>query len=256
MAEKKSDKKIVDVQHPGKSTPSDNSKSVIVPSRPIMKDPMVVEDELNTQGDETKIVVKTSKSIKPLSEPAPEKEDKKTVAEIAVEAAAEKEDKKTEAKPAKTEEADQPNLDEVLKPAAHDETSPENPEEPEEPEATEEEKPAEDEEKTEPQPDKSDENEAPPAEGDQGQPADKAADEQSKAEAEQKKKEVAVQKLVDSKQYFLPINSVEQRKSKRFVALGILLSLLLAVAWVDIALDAGLIDLGGGVKPVTHFFSN
>ncbi len=63
-----------------------------------------------------------------------------------------------------------------------------------------------------------------------------------------------VQKLVDTKQYFLPINTIEKRRSKRFVALGILLSFLLAVAWVDISLDAGLIRLHG-IKPLTHFFS-
>ncbi len=63
-----------------------------------------------------------------------------------------------------------------------------------------------------------------------------------------------VQKLIDSKRYFLPINTIEKRRSKRFVALGILLSLLLIIAWGDIALDAGLIRLQG-IKPLTHFFS-
>jgi hypothetical protein len=37
--------------------------------------------------------------------------------------------------------------------------------------------------------------------------------------------------------------------------LGILLVVVLAVAWVDIALDAGLVEIGN-VKPMTHFFSN
>jgi len=71
----------------------------------------------------------------------------------------------------------------------------------------------------------------------------------------QTKHDAAIQKLVDSKQYFLPINAVEKRKTKRFVILGVILSLLLALAWVDVALDAGLIHIGG-IKPVTHFFSN
>lgn len=77
-------------------------------------------------------------------------------------------------------------------------------------------------------------------------------------EAEESKRaehDAAIQKLVDGKQYYLPINSVEKRKSKRFVAVGILLSLLLAVAWADVALDAGLVHIAN-VKPVTHFFSN
>ncbi len=89
------------------------------------------------------------------------------------------------------------------------------------------------------------------------EPAKPAADaaEQEAAEAAQAEHDTAIQKLVDSKQYFLPINTVEKRKSKRFVALGIILSVVLALAWADIALDAGLIQING-VKPLTHFFSN
>jgi hypothetical protein len=87
--------------------------------------------------------------------------------------------------------------------------------------------------------------------GDKTSPTDPAAE----IEAAELKHQESIQKLVESKQYFLPINSVEQRRSKRFVALGILFSLVLAVAWVDVALDAGLVKIGN-VKPVTHFFSN
>jgi outer membrane biosynthesis protein TonB len=84
---------------------------------------------------------------------------------------------------------------------------------------------------------------------------DQAAAEIEDEAAKQAEHDANIQKIVDSKKYFLPINSVEKRRSARFVALGIVLSLLLAVAWVDVALDAGLIHLGN-VKPVTHFFSN
>ncbi|HEX4774304.1 MAG TPA: hypothetical protein VH234_02205 [Candidatus Saccharimonadales bacterium] len=73
--------------------------------------------------------------------------------------------------------------------------------------------------------------------------------------AKQAEHDTAIQKLADSKQYFLPINAIEKRKSQRFVLLGIALSLLLAVAWVDVALDSGIIQING-IKPVTHFFSN
>jgi len=79
---------------------------------------------------------------------------------------------------------------------------------------------------------------------------------EAEAEAQaQAEHEAGIKKLVDNKQYFLPINSVEKRRSKRFVAVGILLSLLLVAAWADIALDAGLIELQN-IKPVTHFFSS
>jgi hypothetical protein len=61
--------------------------------------------------------------------------------------------------------------------------------------------------------------------------------------------------LVASGEYFLPISTVEKRRSRNFVASGVILSVLLLVLWVDIALDAGIIDLGG-LKPLTHFFSS
>jgi hypothetical protein len=81
-------------------------------------------------------------------------------------------------------------------------------------------------------------------------------EDQINAEAEVRAKhDEAVQKLVDSKQYFLPINAVEKRKTKHFLILGVVLSVLLLLAWGDIALDAGLVQVPG-VKPFTHFFSN
>lgn len=77
-----------------------------------------------------------------------------------------------------------------------------------------------------------------------------------KAEAQkQAEHDTAIQKLVDSKKYELPINAVEKRRSKRVVILGLVLSILLLLAWADIALDAGIVHISG-VKPVTHFFSN
>lgn len=81
-------------------------------------------------------------------------------------------------------------------------------------------------------------------------------DEKDKIEAaEHAKQQAAVQELIDSRKYELPINSVEKRKARHFVVLGILLAAFLALAWADIALDAGLIHVEG-VKPVTHLFSN
>ncbi len=73
--------------------------------------------------------------------------------------------------------------------------------------------------------------------------------------AERAKHDAAIQKLIDSRKYELPINATEKSKSKHFVALGVILTILLVVVWADIALDAGLIHLGG-LHSVTHFFSN
>lgn len=87
--------------------------------------------------------------------------------------------------------------------------------------------------------------------GDKGQPNPDA--QEDKLDEIEMAREASLQKLIDSKKYELPIETVENRRSKRVVALGIVLSIILALAWVDVALDAGLINISG-VKPLTHFF--
>ncbi|HET9098244.1 MAG TPA: hypothetical protein VFN51_01355 [Candidatus Saccharimonadales bacterium] len=64
-----------------------------------------------------------------------------------------------------------------------------------------------------------------------------------------------IAELTESKEYYLPINTVEKRRSRRFVAVGILISLILVAAWADVALDSGLINVAYSV-PHTHFFSS
>lgn len=71
------------------------------------------------------------------------------------------------------------------------------------------------------------------------------------AEAERQAK---LQEMVDNKTYYLPITTSETRKARQFVAVGVLLSIVLIAAWLDIALDAGLIHLGN-LHALTHFFS-
>lgn len=71
---------------------------------------------------------------------------------------------------------------------------------------------------------------------------------------EQAKHDAEIFEIVESKRYYLPINTVEKRRNKRFVAIGIFVSILLVLIWVDVALDAGLIKIGG-LKALTHIFS-
>lgn len=127
---------------------------------------------------------------------------------------------------AKSEEPKKPELETAPEPTAEPASKPEpaKPDEPEEPE----------------------ESNAPSKTPDAD--ADIAASKQAEHDA-------AMQKLVEAKQYFLPINAVEKRRSKRFVATGVILSVILLAFWADVALDAGLVHLGG-IKAVTHFFSN
>jgi hypothetical protein len=188
-------KTIIDVAHPNDSAPSPNSKSVIIPNRPILKDPMVVNRAKNEDSE-------------PKGPP-----------------------------PVKDKPADPPAETPKLEPKPEPE-----------PETEPEPKPAD-----KPEPDKTETADTVPEQDSEEKP--KADQELQAQAAEQARHDSAVGKLVESKQYYLPINTVEKRRSRRFVALGIILSLLLVVAWADIALDAGLIQLNG-VKPLTHFFSN
>ena len=84
------------------------------------------------------------------------------------------------------------------------------------------------------------------------------------ADAELQKQELAAQEakavhdaqidqMVDEEKYFLPVNRMEQRR-QHFVIIGAIIAILLAVAWLDIALDAGLLHNNYNL-PHTHFFS-
>jgi hypothetical protein len=64
-----------------------------------------------------------------------------------------------------------------------------------------------------------------------------------------------VAELIEKGTYFLPINSVEQRRAKRAIILGTILIIVLGAAWLDVALDANLVQINGWKAP-TSFFSN
>jgi hypothetical protein len=222
-AKRPANKKIVDVEQPNTSAPSSTSKPVLVTNRPIIQDPMVKESP--DEGTTIKVTTGSTKiKLQPLTEPAVKPvDDSSKTAESSTSAESEKKpEPPTPPAPNAATEAVPAAPQESEKPAQA-ETSAEN--------ATDEE-------------DKSG--------GDQ---AAEVANQEAAAEAEQTKHDESMQKLIDGKQYFLPINSVEKRRTKRFVMLGVVLALLLAVAWVDVALDAGLVQFGN-LKPVTHFFSN
>lgn len=221
MAERKkpAGKPIIDVAHPGKSAPSQTSKPVIITNRTILKDPMMVETSDDKPSE------KSVKSTAPTLTPAAAKAalDEPTEAPVQAEAPAE----------SAPEPAPKPKPVPEPEPEAKAKPEPEKPEKAEEPEAPAEETPVEA------------ENTGPVEDAAAAEAAEKAAAEH----------DATVQKLVDSKQYYLPINSVEKRRSRRFVLLGVLVAILLALAWVDIALDAGLLHINN-VQPLTHFFSN
>lgn len=59
--------------------------------------------------------------------------------------------------------------------------------------------------------------------------------------------------LTDQKTYFLPINAVEQRRSRHVLIAGAVVIIILGLAQIDIALDAGFITIGNVHAP-THLF--
>lgn len=282
-AKKKPSKKIIDVAQPGKTPPAGNSKSVIVTNRPIMKDPMMVDEAAGAEKPAEKVVAKSEAVIAPLADNATKDEskdkasagskkadaaveeelkkedDKKTIAVLAEEAAVKKEEAVEADKTDETDSSAEPAGEETAPETELPDVPPESDSD-SEADKPESEKPAENvtaeaddmpDEEPVAETDKTDDK----PESDQPKTDQSVAEADAEEAAKQEKHDAAIKKLVDSKQYFLPINSVEKRRSKRVMALGIILSILLVLLWIDIALDASLIEIEG-VKPVTHFFSN
>lgn len=74
----------------------------------------------------------------------------------------------------------------------------------------------------------------------------------AQAEDIEAQRQAKIAALVDSQQYFLPVDGVELKQARYFVALGAVLIIGLAVAWADLTLDAGLVAVQG--LPHTTFF--
>jgi flagellar biosynthesis GTPase FlhF len=247
-AKKPTGKSMEDVKQPGKSAAGPTSKPVIVNNRPILQDPMMVETVAQSNVEEDKPSGTSPAVDKPKVQPVAAAPELATSKDSSGDTLADAAD--AGKKPAKTEIAGE----KVIAPLA---SAPESASS-EEKSETEVGKEANTTKAPEPEESKPDDGEA--AE-EQDKSNEKKADSaeavedveaEAKAEAEH---DAAIEKMIDEKKHFLPINSVEKRKTKRFILLGVLLSIVLAAAWVDIALDAGLIQLDN-VKPVTHFFSN
>lgn len=86
-------------------------------------------------------------------------------------------------------------------------------------------------------------------------PGTELADKQTAALEAQAKHEEELAKLADSHEYFLPINSVEKRRSRIVTWAGIVLIVLLGLLLLNLLLDAGFIRIDG-VRPFTRFFSS
>lgn len=211
-------KPITDVAHTGTTLPSETSKNIIVSNRSTLKDPMMA-------GTDSPALI-PEKEEKEAEDPKPD--------EISAEGATIEPIEKDEAE---NQSEDKPDDKPEIAPATD--------------------KPAED---------KPVEENSKEPDYDLVPESAKATDQQSaddtdkilQAEAEQKAAhEAEVQKLVDSKDYYLDmkVTTAEKKHTKQFILIGVVLSVALLLIWFDIALDAGIIH-AGGLKSLTHFFSS
>jgi hypothetical protein len=238
---KKTKKPIVDIQEPGTSAPAATSRPVIVTNRPLLQDPMVVEqtddaESKPAEGSPLAVLDTGQKAEAQPLEKAAEQSESDSFAEVPP-ADAELAPEETDTQPV----SDPPEADSAAaqapEPIAAAATAPADLNQADQPDG---------------QPVASPQG----GEALSGDTPKQVGAKQAEAEAAAvAKHDAEVQEMVDSKRYVLPINALEKRKSKRFVLLGIALAGILIIVWLDIALDAGIIKLGG-LKPLTHFFSN
>jgi hypothetical protein len=76
----------------------------------------------------------------------------------------------------------------------------------------------------------------------------------AEADAAQLAREVELEKLIDDGTYMVPINAVRRKRSHMYLMLLLVLSVILAIAILDVLADTGVVKLPSSV-PHTHFFS-
>jgi hypothetical protein len=246
VTDKKSDsetgtKKVFDVSHPGKTAAHAAGRPVIVGHTSMIKeDPMVSA----TPPSETPNTAKRTEIVISPPEDEPEAVTVKPAAKLPVEPKSEIETAVTEPKePTKLAE---PAVAEATKPA---DVPPAEPSEAEKPEVVPDEDAAT----------KPDEEPAEPTDKeaiDDSEPkpdSDPKSEDGEKESAEEAQKAAAIQELIDSKKYVVPINTVKQRQTKWIVAF--VLFLLVMVGFTDLAMDADYIKFSG-INAPTHFFSS
>jgi hypothetical protein len=77
---------------------------------------------------------------------------------------------------------------------------------------------------------------------------------EAEAEAAEAARQQALEKLAESGTYAVPIDALQRKRSRMFVAVMCTLAIILALALVDLVLDANLIKVPDAI-PHTHLFS-
>ena len=228
MAETKKSKTIDVVS--GSSEPETN-RPIIVSRKPIMSDPEFVaqagEDESMPKEEEDN--VNRNNTIK--FDPPKEKAEANPKAELKIE-------------PLTDNNLDSPKDEPQAEPASEPEPKPEAKEPQAEPASEPEPKPEANEPKTD-----SESQSAPPEAKSEAAKMRRQLQQEEENRAHIEK----INQLVESERYFLPINMKEKRYNQRVILIGVLICIVLAVVWLDVALDAGIINNSLHL-PHTHFF--
>lgn len=80
-----------------------------------------------------------------------------------------------------------------------------------------------------------------------------SAKDEEQAALKEAERAAEIDRLAISHKYYLPINQLERRRNRHYAIAGIVLIIILGLAWADISLDAGIVSIPG-VKAPTHFF--
>lgn len=205
VSSKSQDKKIMDVSKPGKSSPDISARPVVITHHPMVQDPMVKENE---KPENNKAVIAEE------SKQEPAMHSEKIIKPVSEDV-----------------DAEQPSVDEVTRDDDAKSTAQTSEKEDLETEET----------KQEPK------QEAEQAE--QSAVVDAVTDQatidrknKNKLSDAEKAKQEQVQKLIAEKKYFVPKAQVSHRRNQRTTI--ILVMLIVIVAGVYLAMDAGVLDVG------------
>lgn len=222
--------KIVDVSHPGKSTPSASSRPIIITNRPVLRqDPMMLDDgsdELSTSRPIT--VSRVSKPVAP--EPAPARLHQASTPSMP--AAPDTSPASTRIAPLADPSPGHPSTASVQSAAVAASVPATN--------TIAEAAPASEE----------------PVKGDTDKQLapNQVLDEAKKKAEEQKAALLAEQeKVIDSKKYYLSIKASEGHHTNVWSLVALVLATLIGLLWLDLVLDAGIVKFGN-VHALTHFF--
>lgn len=224
--EKKSADGVMDVAKPGTSAPDTSARPIIVSHKPMVKDPMMAtKTELPSE-------VEAESEPKPQNKPAANTSRQGMTIEPRAELKAQTDKKEKEKGETIQVTSKTPAKEEPAKIADQPE------------------KPAEAEKET-----KAPTSGASSEAGVVGAVASEAETKKQEQQlsAEEQARRDAVQKLVDEKRYFLPISKARSQTAKH-VFMTVLILLLVAAIGLELAIDAGLVDVG--IPPVVDLIKN